>query len=67
MIHGSIRPLEYVSVNLTLLQVSVEGGRVKVRADKKALETKKRIKAMCCGAPEEDKTYLIIGGGNKMR
>ena len=41
----------------------VEGGQVKVRADKKALETKKRIKAMCCSNPEEDKTYLIVGGG----
>ena len=34
-----------------------------MRADKKALETKKRIKDMCCGNPEEDKTYLIVGGG----
>ena len=46
-----------------VVQVCVEGGQVKVRADKKALETKKRIKAMCCSNPEEDKTYLIVGGG----
>ena len=41
----------------------MEGGQVNVKADKKALETKKRIKQMCCGNPEEDKTYLILGGG----
>ncbi len=41
----------------------MEDGKVKVKASKTALKTQKRIREMTCGSPEEEKTYLIVGGG----
>lgn len=42
--------------------MEVSNGKVKVMADPKAMKNK-RQKEMSCGLPEDERVFLIIGGG----
>nr|XP_006821120.1 PREDICTED: apoptosis-inducing factor 3-like [Saccoglossus kowalevskii] len=43
--------------------VEIKNDNVVVKTNKKALEKNRRIKSMSTRLPEEDKTFLLIGGG----
>ncbi|KAK3582946.1 hypothetical protein CHS0354_019953 [Potamilus streckersoni] len=49
--------------SLPKFQVEVSNGKVKIRADKSALATSKRQKAMCKASAVNQKSVVIIGGG----
>lgn len=53
--------------SLPCYQVSVENGNVKVRADKEMLAKNKRIKTFTCPIASDNRTFIVVGGGNNKR
>ena len=48
------------------VQVKVEGDDVIIKADKKLLETTRRVKeSVSASSNEDNRTFLIIGGGKE--
>ncbi|XP_077868544.1 apoptosis-inducing factor 3-like [Saccoglossus kowalevskii] len=55
--------LKTTSLISLMLIVEIKNDNVVVKTNKKALEKNRRIKSMSTRLPEEDKTFLLIGGG----
>lgn len=49
--------------SLPCFNVNVEGGRVKVKANKEALKSSKTVKAMVSSCGKDNRTFVVIGGG----
>lgn len=49
--------------SLPCFDVSVESGRVKVKAHKEALKSGKTTKAMTLPCGKDSRTFVVIGGG----